>query len=246
MKEYQLIDAISALDEQYLEKYFNMKESLVAERKARSRLPLSKVVMILSAALLFLAGSITVIAAREPLMNFFVKMRQPDSIKGIYAPSEVPIGYYLETQEIGEKSVKMLWCHTETAEMISFSQTVLSEASALQDGWQAAEYMEQTIYYRETGHERFYRWNTSEYSFFLSIPLSIAQEDGIYLIDAIEKKHTFDYAEAIPYDEKYHYYSCTSCDTCDEKRFKRHQFVARNSRWTCEICGYIKSRGNES
>ncbi len=235
MKKYSLIDAISLLDETYLDEYFEMQKAF---QKRKKRTSFSKAAAILAAAILLIAGSITVFAARNPILTFFARMAEEEkSIRGLYTLGKIPDGYFWDRQELTKKSVKIIWKH-ETEGDIIFSQMVLSDAPAPGDGWEATEYMKLPIFYRETEQERIYRWNANEYTFILSLPLSISKEAGIYMIDCIEEKHVFDYTEPIPYNEHYHYYACTCCEACDEKRFKQHYFLSTGRDWKCEFCGY--------
>ncbi len=157
----------------------------------------------------------------------------------VYTLGHLPDGYYFEQQLLSENGISILWICKENTE-IRFTQKLLSNALAIDEKWNSFSHGDMQIFEMNSNDAGTYCWHTEKYAFELSVSAAFTQEEIVTMIDSMKVKHIFDFEIPIPYNRRYHYYACVSCESCDAKVFYQHANIAKQSKWWCQICEHYQ------
>ena len=143
-----------------------------------------------------------VYAIREPITEFFLNVKEkfsevlfntediekaPTAIDTVYTLGYVPEGYELAETSITEHKVNFVW-ENQKADYIDFAQYILKSSSTVD-----TEKFDCSIFYvnnmkvicLEKHINKTYFWNTNEYAFSLTAPISITNDDLIQIIESL-------------------------------------------------------------
>lgn len=151
---------------------------------------------------LFFGLSFGVCAIREPILEFFLNMKErftevlfnqedteqaPKSIETVYTLGYVPEGYELIKVDITESKVTSIW-KNQDEEFIRFTQSVVNGTSTIDTEYSDYEiiYINDTkVAYSEKCGKTIYLWNTNEYKYFLILSDDSLNENCIKFIESI-------------------------------------------------------------
>ena len=153
---------------------------------------------------ILLSSAMTVKAFRDPIIEFFVKVYDnmaeiiydkdaaasaPQKIETVYVPTYIPEGYVVETEDISEEYVQIIWRNKSINRSIFFDQDTLEGQSTINP--------EVTIIYdgdlkilctEKLGTKGFF-WTDQEYKFGLILPSDISTEECLDIIRSIKEKN---------------------------------------------------------
>lgn len=162
-------------------------------------------VAILIAICIFLGLSVGVYAAREPIVEFFLNVKEkfsevffnqediekaPKTIETVYTLGYVPEGYELSDRKIYNKNVKTIW-KTSLGTEIIFDQSCINNSEKTidnEDNDLEIFYIENTkIITYEKFDQRKLIWNNEKYIFSLTVPKKISSEEYKNIINSLKK-----------------------------------------------------------
>ena len=153
---------------------------------------------------LFCGLSIGVYAVREPIVEFFLNVKEkfsevffnqediekaPKTIETVYTLGYVPEGYELIEENITKYTVNYIWKNSDGM-YINFSQYTLKNISAMdtEDSNCNTMYIDNIkVVYSEKFQTKNYFWNTDEYAFSLQITAPTTDDEDIKLIKSFTK-----------------------------------------------------------
>lgn len=148
--------------------------------------------------------SVTVAAARKPIVEFFENIhekfvefffnaddiaRAPDRIETVYIPGIIPDGYVMEEIQINEVSTDITW-KNGNGDRLNLSQGVLFGSfifDAEDSNYTVIEHHGIKIAVAEKYGSRACFWSSSEYEFSLVLSSDISTEDMLILIDSLKR-----------------------------------------------------------
>ena len=151
---------------------------------------------------LFFGLSFGVSAIREPIVEFFLNIKDkfteilfnqedteqaPKSIETVYTLGYIPEGYELSGTYITKSQVNFTW-ETQNGEYINFTQYILKNISTIdvEKSNLKTIYINNTkVVYSEKCGITVYFWNTDEYAFSLSVNSAITDNEIIKIIETL-------------------------------------------------------------
>lgn len=153
---------------------------------------------------IFFGLSIGVYATREPIVEFFLNVKEkfsevffnqediekaPETIEMVYTLGYVPEGYTLSKKDFAEYKVQFIW-QNQNGEYINFTQYILKNTSTIdiEDSDSTIIYVnEMKVIYSEKLETKTYFWNIDGYAFSLRITDSLSTDESIKLIESLMK-----------------------------------------------------------
>ena len=150
----------------------------------------------------FLGFSVGVYAVRKPIVEFFLNVKEkfsevffeqeaidnaPDTIETVYTLGYVPEGYELVDTQTYKKYTKSVW-KDQNEEEIILNQQCIGTSQKLDN-----ENNDFVIFYintakvvmREKFHQKEFYWNNDNYTFMLSVPIIISDQESTKIIESI-------------------------------------------------------------
>ena len=170
-----------------------------SESRRLKRLTMKRIIAILVAAALLLTGCGLVFRhkIREVFEDLYVRVfydstdDSDKTIKDVYALGYVPEGYVLEKEVVEKTLVKYKYVN-ESGETLCFEQHALAFSSYYVDsesGYSRIEEIEEwEVYYRFTGTNHVYVWNTDDSSMEIKSSARLSNEVLVLMIDKVEIK----------------------------------------------------------
>ena len=171
------------------------------KRQVARRKTLKGVVAILVAAILLISVTVTCIAFRENIKEFFIEKFEkfsifttPDvttdktEIEEFYLPAYIPEGF--TKTDVFEDSTEVMIVWEREDEMIVYSQSLLTKSAIIKIDTETSDYQtkdvgERTVYYISHYSEYFMIWRAEDYSFTLKCSNSYTCEEDERINDGI-------------------------------------------------------------
>ncbi len=165
-----------------------------------------RVAAMVAATMLMIAGAITTYAAREPIVEYFVDMKDtiakigfyendissaPATIEAIYTPTYLPDGFEFQQMSSFEAFVKQIWCN-ESGRTMRMNQYVLNGRLSwdIEDNEFEIFYHNDIKFIHSVKYEtRSLLWNSTEYVFTLDMPDSVSLDEALLLVESLEIKN---------------------------------------------------------
>jgi hypothetical protein len=189
--------------EVYMEKLLSGK---IPKRRKYFNTVGKRIAACVAAAMLIFGGSMTVKAFREPVVEFFTNVyekiveiffndddiaKAPSEIETVYTLGYVPEGYEMESFKMNGGKTMVMSVFTSNEDEIVLRQHTLDGKFVLDNEYSKYQYIyidNIKVAIIEKSEEKMLYWNTSEYSFMLSVELEIAEEECIKIISSIAEK----------------------------------------------------------
>ena len=164
-----------------------------------------QVAAILIAIGIFCGLSIGVYAAREPIVEFFLNVKEkfsevffnqediekaPKTIETVYTLGYVPEGYELSDRKIYNKNVKTIWKTSLGTEIIFDPSCINNSEKTIDNENSLSEifYIENTkILKSEKLDQKIFLWNNNQYIYILTIPKTISDEECNRIISSLQE-----------------------------------------------------------